>query len=86
MPPIQTIGVIGATGRLGTPVARELAKSFQVRALVRSPDKARTMLPAGVEVVQADLRDVASLRVGLAGVVAIYINMATEPADPNLSF
>ena len=86
MPPIQTIGVIGATGRLGTPVARELAKSFQVRALVRSPDKARTMLPAGVEVVQADLRDVASLRVGLDGVDAIYLNLATETADPNLSF
>lgn len=86
MPPIRTIAVIGATGRLGAPVARELAKTFQVRALVRSPDKARTMLPAGVEVVQADLREVASLRLALDGMDAIYLNLATETANPNLPF
>jgi uncharacterized protein YbjT (DUF2867 family) len=86
MPPVQTIAVVGATGRLGAPVARELAKTFQVRALVRSPEKARTMLPANVEVVQADLRNVPSLRAALDGVDAIYLNLATETADPNLSF
>ncbi len=86
MPPIQTIAVVGATGRLGAPVARELAKTFRVCALVRSPEKARTMLPANVEVVQADLRDVTSLRAALDGVDAIYLNLATETADPNLSF
>ena len=86
MPPIQIIAVVGATGRLGAPVARELAKTFQVRALVRSPEKARTMLPSNVEVVEADLRDVASLRAALDGVDAIYLNLATETADPNLPF
>jgi len=86
MLPIRTIAVVGATGRLGAPVARELAKSFQVRALVRSPDKARTMLPAGVEIVQADLRDVASLRAALGEVDAIYLNLATETDDLNLPF
>lgn len=86
MPSIQTIGVIGATGRLGAPVARELAKTFKVRALVRSPDKARIMLPANVEVVRADLRDVDSLRAALVGVDAIYLNLSTETADPSLLF
>ncbi len=86
MPPIKTIAVIGATGRLGAPVATELAKTFQVRAIVRSPDKAKAMLPAGVEVVKADLRDVDSLRAALQGVDAIYLNLATETADPNLPF
>jgi uncharacterized protein YbjT (DUF2867 family) len=86
MPAIQTIAVVGATGRLGAPVTRELAQTFRVRALVRSPEKAKTMLPANVEIVQADLRDVASLRAALGGVDAVYLNLATETADPNLSF
>lgn len=86
MPPIETIAIIGATGRLGAPVARELAKSFKVRALARSPKKAHAMLPPNVEVVRADLRDLESLRTALNGVDAIYLNLATETADPNLSF
>ena len=44
------------------------------------------MLPAGVEIMKADLRDVSSLRVALQGVDAIYLNLATETADPNLPF
>ncbi len=83
---IETIAVLGATGRLGAPVATELAKTFAVRALVRSPEKAKAMLPAGVEIVKADLRDVDSLRAALQGVDAIYLNLATETADPNLPF
>ena len=83
---IRTIAVIGATGRLGAPVATELAKAFQVRAIVRSPEKARIMLPVGVEVVRGDLRDVDGLRAALAGVDAIYLNLATETADPSLPF
>lgn len=86
MRPIEKIAVIGATGRLGAPVAAELAKTFQVRAIVRSPDKAGTMLPANVEIVQGDLRDVPSLRAALDGMDAIYINLATETVDLSLPF
>ena len=86
MLPIAKIAVVGATGRLGAPVVTELAKNFQVRAIVRSPDKAKSMLPAGVEIVKADLRDVESLRSALQGVDAIYLNLATETADPSLPF
>lgn len=81
MRPIERIAIIGATGRLGAPVAAELAKNFRLRAIVRSPDKARTMLPPQVEIVQGDLRDVARLRTALAGIDALYINLATETAD-----
>lgn len=83
---IKKIAVVGATGRLGTPVVAELAKTFQVRAIVRSPDKARTRLPPGVEIVRADLRDIPGLRAGLVGMDAIYINLATETMDLNLPF
>ena len=86
MRPIRKIAVIGATGRLGAPVAIKLAKTFEVRALARSPAKAKAMLPAGVEIVRADLHDVNSLRTTIQGVDAIYLNLATETADSNLSF
>ncbi|ASL49031.1 NAD(P)H azoreductase (plasmid) [Burkholderia sp. AD24] len=83
---IKKIAVVGATGRLGAPVVEELAKSFQVRAIVRSPDKAKTKLPPNVEIVQGDLRDIPSLCAGLDGMDAIYINLATETVDLNLPF
>ncbi|MBL7238537.1 MAG: NAD(P)H-binding protein [Komagataeibacter hansenii] len=86
MKPIRTIAVIGATGRLGAPVATELVRHFEVRATVRSPDKARRMLPDTVEIVQADLRDIPGLRSALEGVDALHLNLATETADPNLPF
>lgn len=86
MRPIRKIAVIGATGRLGLPVTAELAKHFEVRAISRSPQKARAMLPANVEVIQADLCDVPSLRTALDGADAIYLNLATETADINLPF
>ena len=57
MTPIKTILVVGATGRLGAPVAAELAKNFHVRALVRTLDKAKAMLPTNVEIVKGDLQE-----------------------------
>lgn len=86
MKSIKKIAVIGATGRLGVPVVQELATAFQVRAIVRSPEKAMTLLPSSVEIVQGDLRDIESLRAGLVGVDAIYLNLATETVDLNLPF
>lgn len=44
------------------------------------------MLPDAVEIVQADLRDIPGLRSALDGVDALYLNLATETADPNLLF
>jgi uncharacterized protein YbjT (DUF2867 family) len=86
MRPIKMIAIIGATGRLGAPVAAELAKTFNIRAIVRSQEKAAKMLPASVEIVPGYLRNVSDLRKALVGVDAIYINLATETVDPNLSF
>lgn len=86
MTPIKKIAVIGATGRLGAPVTAELAKSFQVRAIVRSPGKAKAMLPPHIEIAQGNLRDVDSLRAALDGMDAIYLNLATETANLDLPF
>lgn len=57
MRPIEKIAVIRATGRLGEPVVAELAKSVQIRAIVRSPEKARKMLPSNVEIIQGSSKE-----------------------------
>lgn len=80
MRPIKKIAMIGATGMLGIPVAIALMEAgFEVTALVRSPEPARRALPAAISVVQADVRDEESLRAGLAGQDALYLNLSVTP-------
>lgn len=66
--------VTGATGLLGNNLVRALiAKGWRVRALVRSPEKARRQFAGlDVEVVQGDLLDVAGFAPMLAGVDAVF--------------
>ncbi|MGQ9498255.1 MAG: SDR family oxidoreductase [Desulfotomaculales bacterium] len=60
--------VTGATGFVGRHVVRELlARGAEVRCLVRRPDKAAEVLARGVELVQGDVTDPASLRGACAG-------------------
>jgi uncharacterized protein YbjT (DUF2867 family) len=59
-----TVLVIGATGQQGGAVARHLmATGFGVRALARDLQKprARTLAEGGIELVQGDLDDHASV-------------------------
>jgi uncharacterized protein YbjT (DUF2867 family) len=80
MRPIKKIAMIGATGMLGIPVAIALMEAgFEVTALVRNPELARRALPAAISIVQADVRDEESLRSGLAGQDAVYLNLAVVP-------
>jgi uncharacterized protein YbjT (DUF2867 family) len=52
--------VLGATGRLGPHVARALhAAGQQVRAVCRDPERARTVLPPGTQLVTTDITDAA---------------------------
>jgi uncharacterized protein YbjT (DUF2867 family) len=65
----QKILVVGATGRLGRPVAGALlARGHTVRALVRDPARADDLASQGVECVRGDLTDPASLHAACAGV------------------
>jgi len=71
--------MIGATGMLGRPVARQLVEAgFQVRAMVRDMDRARALLPQACERVRGDLRETDSVRRALEGVDAAYLNLS-EP-------
>lgn len=79
---MKKVAIIGATGRLAPVVITQLIKDgFQVRAIVRNPEKAAAMLPKQVEIVKADLTDVAALKNGLSGMEVVYINLSTELPD-----
>ena len=73
--------VTGATGNIGSELVRLLvAKKEQVRVLARDPAKASAKLGAGVEVVQGDLDQPASLAAALAGVDKAFL-LASIPGQ-----
>ena len=65
----KTILVIGGTGMLGKPVAQQLkADGFNVRLLVRNPEKARKLFGDGYELIQGDVDNISSLGAALTDV------------------
>ncbi len=69
------IVVTGATGNIGRSLTRQLlAEGASVRALSRNPERAG--LPAGAEVVRADLTEDGSLEQALRGAESLYLNLA----------
>jgi uncharacterized protein YbjT (DUF2867 family) len=75
----MTFLLVGATGQVGSIVARNLlGGGNQVRVLVRDPDAAAAKLGPGIEYVRGDLDDPATLPGALEGVEAAYL--ATAPA------
>jgi NADH dehydrogenase len=75
--------VVGATGLVGGQVCTRLAASgVSSRALVRatsSPEKVAGLRAQGVDVVEADLRDTASLDAACAGVDAVICTVSSMP-------
>jgi uncharacterized protein YbjT (DUF2867 family) len=68
----MTILVTGSTGTIGSQVIAKLADSgVDVRALTRSPEKAR--FPQGVTAVKGDLMDVDAMRAALQGVSSLFL-------------
>jgi uncharacterized protein YbjT (DUF2867 family) len=73
---IQKILVIGGTGMLGEPVARQLqADGFGVRVLSRNPEKARGRFAPPFEVAAGDVDDPASVSAALVSCQAVHINL-----------
>src|SRR5438445_4976082 len=80
----RTIAVAGATGAQGGAVVDALLEhGASVRALVRSTgsERARNLANRGVELVQIDMKDPASLSHALRGVDAFFF-MTTPYSDP----
>lgn len=64
--------VTGATGKVGSRLARRLAdRGHHVRALVRDPSRADALRARDVDIVRGDLLDVASLEAAVCGVDAV---------------
>jgi uncharacterized protein YbjT (DUF2867 family) len=75
----MTILVTGSTGNIGSQVLAHLqGQGAEVRALTRTPEKAR--LPAGVTAVKGDLAEPDSLREALVGVSTMFL-MVPNVAD-----
>ncbi|GAB4424102.1 MAG: SDR family oxidoreductase [Chloroflexi bacterium OHK40] len=65
--------VTGATGQLGSNlIAQLLAEGYQVRALVRSIEKARRYLPGDVQLVPGDMTDVEAFAAQLQGADILF--------------
>ncbi|MBE3559362.1 MAG: NAD(P)H-binding protein [Ktedonobacteraceae bacterium] len=72
----QTILVIGGTGLLGGPVARQLScDGYAVRLLVRDPARARTRLGKQFEYIAGDVEDEQSVRQALIGCKGVHISL-----------
>lgn len=70
------VTVFGATGQQGGSVVAALAadSAFKVRAVTRNPDSDKAKaLPAGVEVVKADLDDDAAVTAAVAGARFVFL-------------
>src|SRR2546423_101342 len=78
----------GATGTVGNAIARALVRRGRgVRALVRTPERARGCLPPEVELARGDVTDSASVRAALAGCDVVYHASGLPEqwlADPDL--
>jgi NADH dehydrogenase len=82
---VALVLVTGGTGFIGPHVVHALrARDVGVRALVRDPARARKLSAWGVELVQGDVTDPASVRAAVDGVEAVIhlvAIIAGRPAD-----
>jgi uncharacterized protein YbjT (DUF2867 family) len=78
---IERILVLGATGLIGAPVARQLlADGHRVRVLVRDPDRARRQLGPELEYTAGSVTDSAAVERAVRGMDGIHISLGVE--DP----
>ncbi len=71
--------VTGATGKVGYAIASALLeRGDQIRALVRDPKRAATVLPAGIEPVPGDVTDPSTLTAAVEGCEVVF-NSAGMP-------
>jgi uncharacterized protein YbjT (DUF2867 family) len=83
----KKITVIGATGLIGVPVTKALLKAgFEVTAMVRNPDKARQIFPAGVHFIKGDLQKKADILTAMQSADGVYINLNATFMDRESDF
>lgn len=80
----KTVLVTGATGFIGRRLASLLVDKHAVRCLARDADRAKGLLPPGVELVQGDMTDAASLRAAVSGADAVVHLAARKGDEPDI--
>ncbi|EPJ45497.1 MAG: hypothetical protein OFPI_36730 [Osedax symbiont Rs2] len=79
---MKTIAVIGGTGMLGAPVARQLQQQgYTVRIINRDSAKAKKMLGDNFQYAEADIFDPERLKIALQGCQGIHINLTGNSAQ-----
>jgi len=74
--------VAGATGHVGSVVARELlAAGHEVRAIVRSADKAKALASSGAKLLSGEIGDAAFLTSALRGADGAFLLLPPPPHD-----
>lgn len=72
----KRILIIGATGLIGTAVAKQLYDDgHHVIVMSRNREKASGLFPADIEILQADVLDPESIRHAFTGVDGVYISL-----------
>ncbi|MDY6897289.1 MAG: NAD(P)H-binding protein, partial [Cyanobacteriota bacterium] len=76
--------VAGATGETGKRIVQELvARDITVRALVRDLEKARSILPANVDLVQGDILEAENLSAAIGDSTVLLCATGAAPSfDP----
>jgi uncharacterized protein YbjT (DUF2867 family) len=88
---MTTVSVFGGTGFLGRQIVRRLAaEGATLRIAVRSPDRARSVLPAAVmdhvTLFRADVHDQASVVAAVAGADAVVNAVSAYVEKPGATF
>jgi uncharacterized protein YbjT (DUF2867 family) len=81
---VQTVLVIGATGTVGGPVARQLvADGYHVRLLVRDVERAQTQLGSDFEYIAGRVEEGEAVNQALAGCSGVHISLqaGSNPED-----
>ncbi|MDX1343531.1 MAG: NAD(P)H-binding protein [Reinekea sp.] len=74
---MKNIAIIGGTGMLGAPVAKQLRRNgHSVRIVTRNSTRAYAVLGPGFDYREADIFDSASLTTALAGAEGVHINLS----------
>lgn len=80
----QKVLVIGGTGMLGLPVARQLkADGFEVTVMSSNVDRAQTLLGTEFRIAAGDVTNIDSLRRAIEGQDCVYLNLNAS-LDPDL--
>jgi uncharacterized protein YbjT (DUF2867 family) len=79
-----TILVVGGTGLLGMPVARQLqSDGFVVRVYTRDAEKVRRTLGGSFPAAEGNVTDTAALGRAVAGCSGVHINLRGRPVGEN---